>query len=255
MLQSIDINFGLHANTVPEKIDGMEVVHFDNLSFVDSRLSCDTFNVIHVQNGVMITKQELADSVDYFKKRNLDYCLWVNNENLTDNLRSYFSELQLTEQNAEVGMALDLKSYTPIISDLHSHILQVDNVQKLGDYGRIIAANWSPPDVNILSYYEIAAEQYLKGDAGIILLIYYDGIQPKATVELFPSDDDTIGIYGLATLEDARGKGIGSALMTMALNVSRKLNYKQVVLQASEDGIGIYKKLGFRQYGIYYEYA
>ena len=87
------------------------------------------------------------------------------------------------------------------------------------------------------------------------LLIYKYKGQALGTVELFPTDDKTIGIYGLATLANHRGQGIGSALMTYALNLANDQGYQQVVLQASADGEGIYKKLGFTPYTTYFEFA
>lgn len=255
-IQYIDTNFLLHATQVPELCDKMQVFHSDTLSFADSGLSCDTFNIIHIKNGRSITKQGLLKTLEHFQKRNRDYCIWVNRENLTEQLKTDMSELLLSKQNEEVGMALDLSVYTPITSEKHAHILQVDTIQKLADYSHVIAANWTPPDDDVPTFYKRTSEHYLKEkNKGIALFTYYEKNSPLATVELFPSDKDTVGIYGLATLEDARGKGIGSALMTMALNRAKKEGFKRVVLQASKEGLGIYKKLGFDSYTTYYEYA
>ena len=119
----------------------------------------------------------------------------------------------------------------------------------------MIAANWSPPDKNVNLYYERAVNHYLDSSNGIILLTYYEDGIPKSTVEMFPTDEATIGLYGLATLEDARGQGIGSAMMTKALNIAKDLKYETAVLQATEDGLGIYKKFGFVPYTKYYEFS
>lgn len=255
ILQQIDENFMLHATKIPELTNNMSVIYLNNISYVDSSLSCDTFNIIHIRNGFNVTNHELTLSINHFKKRNLDYCIWVNKENYTGKLQAYIAELSLARKNEEIGMSLDLTKYKPIESDKHQNITKVDSTQNLRDYSTVIAANWNPPDNNIMTYYELTSKQYLDEGNGVILLIYYEDAIPKATVELFASDKKTIGIYGLATLEDARGKGIGSALMTMALNKAKELNYQQAVLQASSDGIGIYKKLGFEVQTEYYEYV
>jgi ribosomal protein S18 acetylase RimI-like enzyme len=72
---------------------------------------------------------------------------------------------------------------------------------------------------------------------------------------MFPADNETIGIYGLATLKTARGKGIGSALMSYSLQRARELGYKQAVLQASADGIRIYERLGFETVTRFFEFS
>lgn len=54
-----------------------------------------------------------------------------------------------------------------------------------------------------------------------------------------------VGIYNVATLAEARGKGIGSAITLHALQEARALGYQAGTLQASEMGEPIYRRLGF----------
>jgi GNAT superfamily N-acetyltransferase len=54
-----------------------------------------------------------------------------------------------------------------------------------------------------------------------------------------------VGIYNVATLAEARGKGIGSAVTLHALQEARALGYRAGTLQASEMGEPIYRRLGF----------
>ena len=60
---------------------------------------------------------------------------------------------------------------------------------------------------------------------------------------------DSIGIYDIATKEEMRGKGFGSTMFHYLLQEAKKLNVAQCVLQASPDGINIYKKAGFQSVG------
>ena len=55
---------------------------------------------------------------------------------------------------------------------------------------------------------------------------------------------DSIGIYDIATKEEMRGKGFGSTMFNYLLQ-AKELNVAQYVLQASPDGINIYKRLVF----------
>ncbi len=54
------------------------------------------------------------------------------------------------------------------------------------------------------------------------------------------------GIYSVATLPEARGKGIGAAVTFRPLHNAREMGYRIGVLQSSELGYNVYKKLGFR---------
>lgn len=253
--KAIDRNFNLHIAQAPLATEGMRVFESSQLTYVDSGLSCDTFNVIHITRGELLDDQEISEALEYYRSRNLAFCIWVNAENLTANVKAILSAQNLVEQNREVGMALDLTKYSPHDHASFDNIVIVSNAEELSDYASVVAANWNPPDPNIPIFYERTAAQFLDPDVPPALMVYYNAGRAVSTVELFPSDTETIGIYGLATISDQRRKGIGQVLMRFCLKRARALGYKWVVLQASPEGIGIYQRLGFKSITTYHEYA
>ncbi len=254
MIQLIDENFNVHAKRIPSLAPGMQVMERAGLTYVDSGLSCDTFNIIHVTNGQLLEQKTLHEALDHYRATDRDYCLWINEQELSL-IENSLGGLGLARQNEEVGMVLDAASHQLVSHHKHAHIRIVDSQKALVAYAQVIAENWNPPDQNVLAYYEATAAHYLNAGSGIILLVYYYQNQPVATVELFPTDEQVLGIYGLATKASVRGMGIGSAMMTYALNLAKERGYTQVVLQASADGLGIYQRMGFVQETMYYEYA
>jgi GNAT superfamily N-acetyltransferase len=251
----IELNFLAHATRMVSLCPEMKTECSDTVSYADSGLPCDTFNIVHITDGAALPERKLTDIVGHFREQKSDFCIWITQENLTENIASLLQQLNLQQQGQEVGMILRLSDYIPIESAKHPHIHVVDNLTKLDNFSKVLAANWSPPDPHVIAYYQATADYYLNHANGSTLYTYYHDKKPIATVELFETDTDTIGIYGLATLEDARGQGIGSALMTHALNTAKERGFKQVVLQASESGIGIYKKLGFKACTTYMEFS
>lgn len=253
-LSLITQNFDRHAYFIPSQTAGMQVFRSPKLSYIDSGLSCDTFNIIHLLSGEGVAP-EIRAAVDYFRKKDLAYCIWVNEENLSLEVQVCFQEMGIQVQNSEPGMVLDLNQYEIINSPLHQHVELVHTPAQLVEFAESIAANWSPSDQNVLRYYQQVAPAILNPVHQIQLLLYREAGKVVSCLEMFPSDEHTLGFYSLATLEAYRGRGIASAMLTFALNRAKTLGYQQVILQASEDGLRIYEKVGFRKFGLYYEYA
>lgn len=56
------------------------------------------------------------------------------------------------------------------------------------------------------------------------------------------------GIFGVATLPEVRRKGVGTALSLAPLRDARDMGYRVGVLQSSRMGLGVYQKIGFKEY-------
>ena len=255
MLKIIDDNFNLHVTLVPEQVPGMQVNRLAGLVYVDSGLSCDTFNIIHITDSRLFSEQDFRTAIAHFKNKNFAYCTWINQENLTAEVQDIFQRMNIVEQNTEEGMILDLSKYGIVDNPLHANIHLAKTKEHIKDFAEVIALNWTPPDENIRKYFSLTADTYLTGQQEIMMAVYYQDNQPVSVIELFGPGKETIGLYSLATRSTYRGKGIGTAVMTIALNLAKNRGYKNVILQASEDGIGIYTKLGFRVITKFYEYA
>jgi GNAT superfamily N-acetyltransferase len=62
---------------------------------------------------------------------------------------------------------------------------------------------------------------------------------------------DTAGIYLVATQPSARKNGLGTAVMCGLLEAARERGLAASVLQATDEGFGLYRRLGYRDLGIW----
>lgn len=255
MVNAIDENFNLHASKIPARTEGMKVFNASGITHVDAGLSCDTFNIIHIHDGGKVLTEDIIDAVNYYRTRRLAYCLWICKENVTENVKTAIQRLNMTQQNSEPGMVLNLDEYKPAQNPHHENAVMGNDVKLIQDYAEVVAQNWTPTDLNVLEYYRRTASTIAECKDAIMFSVYYHENRPVSVIELVSSNDKTVGLYGLATLESYRGKGIGTGLLTFVLNKCKELGFSNVILQASDDGIGIYKKLGFIIYTEYYEFV
>jgi GNAT superfamily N-acetyltransferase len=57
------------------------------------------------------------------------------------------------------------------------------------------------------------------------------------------------GVWHVGTMTNARGQGIGAAMTLAPLATARALGYRVGTLYASPMGEGVYRRLGFAEYG------
>lgn len=75
---------------------------------------------------------------------------------------------------------------------------------------------------------------------------YLDG-EPVATAAMFYGST-TAGLYHVATVQSARGKGIGSVMTHAAMRDARLRGYKTGILISTPMGYNVYRRLGFQAY-------
>ncbi|KAH8882263.1 acyl-CoA N-acyltransferase [Thozetella sp. PMI_491] len=72
--------------------------------------------------------------------------------------------------------------------------------------------------------------------------------QPVGTGFVY-CDGSTAAVHYIVTLPEYRRQGIGKALTVHGLKLSRDFGYRVAMLNASDYGIGIYRSLGFKEFG------
>ena len=104
--------------------------------------------------------------------------------------------------------------------------------------GYEVPPDWEPPLFDLLSGFglDLPVRHYLG---------YLDD-KPVATSDLFLSAG-VAGVQFVSTLREARGQGLGTALTLAPLLEAREMGCRIGVLQSSELGFPVYRRMGFEQ--------
>lgn len=253
--QRADANFVVHATWAAARTAGMLVHQGDDLVIADSGLPCDTFNFIcRARLDRSTARPAAVEALSYFERAQRPFSWWVGPADRPKDLGAVLISLGLERAETELAMSLSLDSLPdaiPLVSGLDVRLVRTE--AELQTMARIAAANWTPPDPHVLSFYQRAAAVLLSPAAPQWFYVGYLNGEPVATAEA-TVHDGTVGLYNIATRPAFRGRGIGSILTWRPLRDARAVGCDLAVLQATPEGAGLYRRLGFVAYGEIAEY-
>ena len=126
----------------------------------------------------------------------------------------------------------------------------VDDARAVDDHVRVVAQgfDFDPEQLARALTPRLLEDGSWRGYVG------YAGGAPVAASQLVVSGA-TAGIYYVATVESARGRGFGAAITARAMADAAALGCRTISLQASPMGLPIYERLGFRRVAYYRTYV
>ena len=250
-----DANFLVHAAWAQRRLAGMRVIR-SGVTLVDSGLPCDTFNcILAARLTVGIADAAIEGALAHFRAAGRPFSWWVGPADRPADLAARLEAAGLRAAEAELAMSVRaeaaLSAAPPAPSELS--IERVATRSQLADFAAVNAANWSPPDQNVIRFYALAAASLLSAASPLRYFVGRIGREPVATVELAVGGG-VAGIYNVATRDAFRRRGFASAMMAHALEDAHAAGLRTAVLQAAPDGVGVYRRLGFAEFGTIREY-
>ena len=182
----------------------------------------------------------LADAVAEIEQLGLPYSVQVR-RGLTPACEAEARGLGLTAEEPIPGMvARPGELAAPEPEGLE--VVRVSTADGLAQALAIAAAGFEVPA-------DLLAPMYLLDVAAVDGLVYYlgrvDGRDVSTSVGY--TLDDTVGVFNVATPPEHRGRGYGAALTVEAARQGFDGGAELAWLQASAMGVGVYRRLGFRE--------
>lgn len=184
----------------------------------------------------------VQDALGYFRARDVgSFTWWLAPDLEPEGWSAHLLAHGFRTNDQTPGMALDLAALPPPAP--HPLIIRhVDDRPTLDAWGRTFMQGYGMPE----SLAPVFTE--LLGSLGMDLplrhyLGWLDG-RPVAASSMFVAAG-VAGIFNVATLPEARRRGLGSAMTLAPLFEARDLGYRAAVLQSSDMGYPVYERLGF----------
>jgi hypothetical protein len=254
LANAADQNLVAHATASTRFVAGSRVEIAPDLVLVDSGLPCDTFNFVC---RARLTEATAADRIrhalQWFDRTGHPFSWWHGPGSTPDSLPRRLGEAGLEAAETERVMGLDLSRLGESGRPPGLEIRRVRTPSDLASFAELSAANWQPPDPWVTRYFELARDSLLSPDgAQWLYLGLLDG-RPVATAELTVGGG-VVGLYNISTAKPARRRGIGTAMTHQPLFDARAAGHGWAILQASDDGTPVYRRLGFTELGVITEF-
>ena len=204
-------------------------------------------------NGVLVDRRaeqvagaEIEEALRLFAGYDGEISWWLAPHVAVDPWRELLASRGLQYEAKTPGMAIDLNT----LSELHAgaaavpglEIRAMTSAEAMREWSAIFTTGYGLPDDWLEGVYNLSCTVGWELPVRNYLALL-DG-EPVATSTLLPGAG-VAGVYNVATLPAARGRGIGAAITLAALEHGRSLGYRIGVLQSSGQGFSVYRRMGF----------
>lgn len=256
LVAAVEVNLHGHVAFVQRHLAGMHVDEGPELLIVDSGLPSDTFNkILGARLDETNAEAHIERALAYFSDAGRPFTWWVGPCSRPLDLEARLGAHGLEADEYELGMTIELTELPDTVeTPPGATIRRVSTAEELADFAGVLAGLTTPRDDNVDAFFRSAEALILEPDSPMRLFVaYVEGI-PGAASELFLGGG-VAGIHMVGTSEWCRRRGLGMALTWTALEEGRRAGMTSGVLQASEEGVAVYERLGFLPCGGFVEYG
>ncbi len=226
------------------RLNGDEICNTPKIKYIFtknwfSRIFMANFNESNLSTGI-------EQIVSMIKKLNISASWYITPQSCPVNLQNILEDYGFAYKDNWSAMAIDLED-VPESFDFPEgmEIKEVLNLEELKIWTDILVKSFEFSEI-LQSYKKYFINAGLESPNSHYYLGFLNG-NPVATGVLFEGEG-AAGLFYIGTLPEVRRQGIALAMVKYLLNQAKTKSYHISVLQASEMGYPVYKKIGFKKY-------
>ena len=226
------------------RLNGDEVCDTPKIKYIFTK---NWFSRIFMAN---FDESDLSTSIEQIfsriKKLNISASWYITPKSHPANLQNLLKDHGFTHKEDWNAMAVNLENIHKNFNFPEGlKIKEVLNLDELKIWTDILVKSFGFPEI-IQSYKKYFINAGLESPISHYYLGFLNG-NPVATGVLFDGEG-AAGLFYIGTIPKARRKGIAKTMVYYLLNEAKNRGYHISILQASEMGYPVYKKIGFKKY-------
>jgi GNAT superfamily N-acetyltransferase len=234
-----------------EPAPGVACVVAEHLVMGSLGIPTPPLNAVWLARFPIATADASIDEViAWFDRLGMPFSWWVGPDSGPPDLAERLDRHDFRLDEAAVpGMAIRLDA---LPDEAPGHDITVERVTDEASFRevcRVIVEGFGAPPALQHAIEAFAALGFDAGNPQQTFLARLDG--EAVGTSLGVRAGDVLGVFNVATVPAARGRGVGRAVTLAALRDGAGAGCRMAVLQASEMGHPVYERLGFRDFAAY----
>jgi ribosomal protein S18 acetylase RimI-like enzyme len=200
---------------------------------------------------------KIDEMLEFFETRNVDFGWTTGPSTQPSNLATILKARSFVYSYSTTGMAVDLQKLNEnIYVNPNLSIREIEDLETLKLLRTIEMSGFGASEMNAQNYYDSYAHVGFGNGMPWHHFIGWLHNAPVAIASLL-FHAGVAGIFGVATIPEARRQGIGAAMTLHTLHEARRCGYRVAVLSPTEMSIALYHRIGFQEYCklIHYEWS
>jgi GNAT superfamily N-acetyltransferase len=227
---------------------GGDVVEVGSITLVATGLPIAFFNGAFLRAPTAEPEHLVSEALQFFRERHLPWLLWVR-ETVSTRMLDAGRAAGLRDAGGPPAMGLMPVPQGPA-APTELDVRTATTEEELKDHAAMLRDGFGMPQ----EFVDRLIRPGLLAEPSLTVLVGYVDDEP-VSCSLLAVTDATAGIYNVATPERFRRKGYGEALTWAAIAEGASRRCTNAILQASDFGYPIYRRMGFVNLGRYVQLA